>query len=294
MEKRVNDSEALVAYLDLLGYSDLVCKKEDANIYYDAIKTAISRWHQFLNKHEYNIGEVVKSNISLKVVSDTFVIVLNHQKVLSEMNDDSNAMRSIVLMIFSVLVSFLVQDCMRTTELLFRGAIVKGPYYYRDFENLEGSSFIFSKTFCDAVNLEKNIADVPRILFDRSALEEIDDISILLFKKHRPDGVLLRDKDGLYHLNIYASIFSHEALVSILKDIVIILEKNIKNNKSLNILRKYIWFANYHNDLVQGIIESKSAFSDFKEIKDNQPSILIKIPKKHNEKTRAKRDTLLN
>ena len=125
MKEMINSSEALVAYLDMLGYSDLVRKKDGANIYYGAIDAAISRWRQFLDNHQYNIGDIVKRNISFKVVSDTFVIVLDHQKVLLEADGDSNAIRSIILMIFSVLVSFLVQDCMRATGLLLLGQIKK-------------------------------------------------------------------------------------------------------------------------------------------------------------------------
>ena len=277
MKEMINSSEALVAYLDMLGYSDLVRKEDGANIYYGAIDAAISRWRQFLDNHQYNIGDIVKRNISFKVVSDTFVIVLDHQKVLLEADGDSNAIRSIILMIFSVLVSFLVQDCMRATGLLFRGAIVKGQYYYRGFDNLEGSCFIFSRAFCEAAELEKNTASMPRIVFDKSVLEGMD-ISILLFKKHRPDGALLRDKDGLYYLNIYASIFSHIALASILREVASILKKNIENVKTSKVLCKHIWFANYHNDLVHGIIESGAAVPSFKEIKENQVSMLIEIP----------------
>jgi len=277
MKVTINSSEALVAYLDMLGYSDLVWTKDGANIYYGAIDAAISRWRQFLDNHQYNIGDIVKRNISFKVVSDTFVIVLDHQKVLTEADGDSNALRSTVLMIFSALVSFLVQDCMRATGLLFRGAITKGQYYYKEFDNLEGSSFIFSKAFCEATELEKNTASMPRIVFDKSVLEGME-ISILLFKKHRPDGALLRDDDGLYYLNIYASIFSHTALASILREVTSITIKNIENAKTQEIMRKHIWFANYHNGLVRGIIDSGAAIPSFKEIMENQTSMIVAIP----------------
>ena len=278
MKGIINSSEALVAYLDMLGYSDLVRKKDGANIYYGAIDAAIYRWQQFLNTHEYNIGEIVKRNISFKVVSDTFVIVLDHQKALLELDGDSNAIRSIVLMIFSTLVSFLVQDCMRSTGLLFRGAVTKGQYYYKEFDSLEGSSFIFSRAFCDAADLEKRTANMPRILFDKSVLEGMD-ISMLLFRKHRPDGALLRDNDGLYYLNIYASVFSHTALAPILREVASILKRNLESVKTPEVLRKHIWFANYHNDLVRGIIDSEAAIPSLNEIKENQASMLVEIPK---------------
>ena len=277
MEKFVNSSETLVAYLDMLGYSDLVRREGASNIYYGAIDAAIARWRQFVDNHQYNIGAVVKNNTTFMVVSDTFVITLDHQRVLSELDGDSSALRGIVLMIFLVLVSFLVQDCMRATGLMFRGAITKGQYFYKEFENLEGSSFIFSKAFIEAADLEKNTANMPRILVDKSVLEGMD-ISILLFKKHRPDGALLRDRDGLHHLNIYASVFSHTALASILREVAAIVKRGIETFKDPQVLRKHIWFANYHNDLVRGIMESEAAIPSLKEIKDNQTSMLIEVP----------------
>ena len=277
MKKTINSSETLVAYLDMLGYSDLVRREDAANIYYGAIDAAIVRWRQFVDNHQYNIGAIVKSNITFEVVSDTFVITLDHQKVLSELDGDSSALRGIVLMIFLVLVSFLVQDCMRATGLMFRGAITKGQYYYKEFENLEGSSFIFSKAFIDAANLEKNTANMPRILVDKSVLEGMD-VSILLFKKHRPDGALLRDKDGLHHLNIYASVFSHTALASILREVAAMVKRGIDTVKDPQVLRKHIWFANYHNDLVIGLMESGAAIPSLNAIKDNQSLMLIEIP----------------
>ena len=277
MKKTINSVETLVAYLDMLGYSDLVRREGASNIYYGAIDAAIVRWRQFVDNHQYNIGAVVKSNVTFEVVSDTFVITLDHQKVLSELDGDSSALRGIVLMIFLVLVSFLVQDCMRATGLMFRGAITKGQYYYKEFENLEGSSFIFSKAFIEAANLEKNTANMPRILVDKSVLENMD-VSILLFKKHRPDGALLRDKDGLYHLNIYASVFSHTALASILREVAVLIKRGLETINAPRVVCKYIWFANYHNDLVRGIIDSEAAIPSLKEIKENQASMLIEIP----------------
>ena len=89
---------------------------------------------------------------------------------------------------------------------------------------------------------------------------------------------LLRDKDGLYHLNIYASVFSHTALASILREVAVLIKRGLETINAPRVVCKYIWFANYHNDLVRGIIDSEAAIPSLKEIKENQASMLIEIP----------------
>jgi len=270
---KINSSQALVAYLDILGYSDLV-NREYANICYGVIDSSIFRWHNYLEKHKHNLGQVVRRHINLQVMSDSFVIIFNEEAALSEEGSESS--RQLFLMIFLTLISYLVQDCMRGLKHLFRGAIVRSQYYQQKFANLDNATFVFSKALCEAHKLEKNIASVPRILIDKSVLEGFD--FSLLCKESRPDRELLRDNDGLYHLNLYSSMFNDTALAPILREVAGIVKKAIENTKDIVILRKYVWFANYHNNLVRGIIDSEAAIPSFEKIKNDQGAMLVKIP----------------
>lgn len=275
MKETINSSEALIAYLDILGYSDLVASGEYANVYYAAINTSISRWRQFVERHKYDLGKIVQQHVTLEIMSDAFIVTLDQQAALSE--SESENTKQIILMIFFTLISYLVQDCTRAIKHLFRGAIVKGQHYRRNFESLEGGTFIFSKALYEAYYLERNIAHVPRILVDKSVLEGVD-IS-LLCKESRPDRELLRDDDGFYHLNIYGSMFDDTALAPILQEVASIVRANIEQgNAQPNHRQKYVWFANYHNAVIRDIIESKAAIPSFEEIKAKRQEMLIEIP----------------
>jgi len=280
-KQKINSSDALVAYLDILGYSELIKISEYANICYGAIDAALYRWNQYLETHKYNVGEAVKRHVKLQIMSDTFIVVLNQQAILFDEGSDDSALRYNILMIFLALISFLVQDSMRQIRRLFRGAIVRGKHYQQRYENLEGSTFIFSEALCDAYGLEQGIANMPRILIDKSILSMLRKSEIdLLCKENRPDRELIRDSDGFHYLNIYTSIVNNTALASILRETASIVKSNLKKQYPPDIIRKYVWFANYHNKFVLHVIRSNAPASIpcFNEIKGMQQEMLIEIP----------------
>lgn len=279
---KINSSESLIAYLDVLGYSELVKSGEPANFCYGAIDAALARWNQYLATHQYNVGGIVKRHVTLQVLSDTFVVALNQEAVLLEEGADNSALRWNILMIFLALISFLVQDCMRQIKFLFRGVIVIGKHYQQNYESLEGSTFIFSEALCSAHELAESIANVPRILVDKSTLSTLREKDIeLLCKESRPDRELIRDNDGFYYLNIYTSIVGNTALASILREVASIVSVNLRKQSASGIVGKYIWFANYHNAFIRHVITSNASASIpcFAEISDSQNEMLIEIPK---------------
>ncbi|MDD5269936.1 MAG: hypothetical protein PHE80_01965 [Candidatus Omnitrophica bacterium] len=279
---KINSSDALVAYLDVLGYSEMVKSGKAANFTQAEIDSALFRWNDYLTKHKYNIGASVKDHISIQVLSDTFIIVLDQEAILRDEGADSPALRWQILMIILTLVSYLVQDCMRQIKCLFRGAIVRGKHYQEGYKNLEGSTFIFSEALCDAHRLERDIASVPRILVDKSILSTLGEKEIaLLSRENRPDRELARDNDGIYYLNIYAPMAGHTALFSILGHVASIVADNLKRQSIPGIVRKYVWFANFHNRFIDNLLKSNahpSSVPCLEEIKSKQKNVLIVIP----------------
>lgn len=277
MKKEVNSSDCLVAYLDMLGYRDRVMTTDAANFLFAPIDSALGRWHNYIEK-EWGLVKsgVYKTCISIEVLSDAFVIVFDRQRLLNEYTD-IESFRSIILNVFLTLISYLLQDCIRGTGLLFRGSIVRGQYYQRQFENLENGNFIFSRGLIKAYEIAEKIADVPRIIVDSSAFEGVD-ASALLIKKYNPYSALLRDNDGLYILNIYASIVTDRNLASaIFHNVADILNDKIKQHKeNLHILRKYAWFGNYHNEIVNYLITEDGR--QYIELKEKKESLLITLP----------------
>ena len=147
---------------------------------------------------------------------------------------------------------------------------------------MKGSTFIFSEALCNAYELEQHVANMPRILVDDTILNSLGEKEIaLLCKESNPDRELLRDDDGLYYLNIYTSMVNNDALAAILQGVASIIRSNIEKHYPINIRRKYIWFANYHNAFVNHVIKSnaRASIPCFEEIKGKQYEMLIEIPK---------------
>ncbi len=261
MSEKINSTNALVAYLDILGYSQLIKSGEYANIAYAAIDSSIFRWHAYLDKTKFNLGGMVRDHLGIQMISDTFIVTLDLQKAIPESDDSSAGFKNIILNIFFELISYLIQDCMRGLKLPIRGAVVCGKYYSQEFSSLKKNAFIFSEALVDAHNLAENVADVPRVLIDKSVMAYMYPIRIT---STRPDREILYDVDGLPYLNIYSSIFTDEALIPILQGISVVIKSNLEKNKDkLEILRKYHWFANFHNKIVNEIIavyRNKAAF----------------------------------
>ncbi|MBF0522221.1 MAG: hypothetical protein HQL24_04095 [Candidatus Omnitrophica bacterium] len=278
MKKEVNSSDCLIAYLDMLGYRDRVMTTDEANFLFAPIDSALKRWRDYIEKSELGKSGVFRTCVSVEVLSDAFVIVFDRQRFLGG-DEERDPLRVIILNVFLTLISYLLQDCIRGTGLLFRGAVVRGQYYQRQFENLDGGNFIFSRGLIKAYEMAENIADVPRIIVDSSAFEGID-VDTLCLKKHRPDSSLLRDEDGLYSLNIYASVATDYYLApTILRNVVDILNNKVREHKeNLHVLRKYAWFANYHNKIVNCLMAEDGWQRYYMELKEKKESLLIVLP----------------
>jgi len=276
MREKINSTNALVAYLDILGYSQLIKSGEYANIAYRAIDSSIFRWIAYADRKKFNIGALVREHLRLQIISDSFIVILDFQKIISEHGEDSRVFENIVLMNFLDLISYLIQDCMREIKLPIRGAIVCGKYYSQEFQSLRKNNFIFSEALVNAYKLAEEMADVPRVLIDKSVLSYMIPTRI---SGIRPDREILCDVDGLHYLNIYSSIFTDEALIPILRGISAVINHNSeKNQNDPKILRKYRWFANFHNKIVNEIIAVYKNDPGLKIQTEELEAVIIDIP----------------
>lgn len=274
--KAINCKDCFVAYLDILGYSESINKQQSALAYYNAIDSAISRWSKKIDR-EFKTRTILR-NLSLEVLSDSFIVVLDYQRVIKEIKLGKHG-SDILSGVFLGLIAYLIQDCIRGLNLLFRGAVVRGHYYQREFKNLRGGSFIFSQGFCQAYKFSEENADVPRILVEESFL------ACCHFKawqcgEKNPAGLLLRDNDGLYYLNIYSaaiSVSDADFTKKILLGIAKVIKKSLKKYyfDEIEIRRKWVWFANYHNSMIKRFSECDDPFA--KKLHNSCKSLLIKI-----------------
>jgi hypothetical protein len=261
--KIVNSPRCLIAYFDILGYRKMVQNIKKADVCLNAIDSSISGWI----KKKGNSGSVIIDEVSVSMISDSFIVALDLTKGKSLPNgklSKKDIERTRVLMFLS-LVSYLVQDLSLAIGHFFRGAIVCGKYYQNRFKSINTSNFIFSEGLCSAHDLGEEIADVPRIILDDSVLK-------LFSAKKLSVNYALQDRDGLYYLNIYQRLlYSNSArdVARILRGFFGLLKKALdkhefrkkRNDHKIKeyrrIRRKCAWFANYHDEMIDQIIQRK-------------------------------------
>jgi hypothetical protein len=194
-----NYEERLLAFVDLLGWSERIHQTTDDQAAFD-IARVIARMlrqpaeeyreqiehfaqlpEEFLAqlRREFN-GPLTPAFTKASHFSDTIVL-------------SCPAEASIAWVVFVPRVQRLCAELLRK-EQLTRGAIVRGPLYHDDGGDIFGPALI------DAHVLESKVAYYPRILIDDSALGCIEDERLRRFCR-----TVRTDKDGLRYLDILGS-----------------------------------------------------------------------------------------
>lgn len=253
-EERTNDSppalgQAIVAFIDILGYSKLVerlINDFDAIKYIEDLldKTSIGFIETIREKlsipepyHEYSI-ELVRA-INVNFISDTILVTLPLSKTKIP-SPDFNEKEILFHCVFFYLrfIGFFSTMFMAKTGLVLRGGISMGPHY----ENQHGASlFIFSQAYLNACRLEKK-ANFPRILIDKELF--------LLLKKLPLDEIsnFFYDDEGEKCLDIYAHFERIASYRSVLEEIKKGLSLNLlQNREKKSALAKLLYFVKFHN-----------------------------------------------
>ena len=256
----IDAPEALVAYLDILGYKAAINNQSvDKLIYYKAIDDMVSGLNAIPMYSGFKEIIKIKNYISVNIFSDSIIFVFDQANFHKfELRSDGIITSAALFNIFAYLISFFVHDCLRQINHLCRGAIVRGQCYRRELENLAGNHFIFSKALCDAHTNAESIADTPRILVHNSVLQAINDVAVLFCRNANPQNSLLIDSDGLYYLNVYKCFLDNpKAAFSTSRCLAEILKQCLKNNNDppyYRHRRKWNWFIKYHNDMMSKMV----------------------------------------
>lgn len=259
MPEKVNNSNTLVAYLDLLGYAKLVEEASEPERYYKIINDELNIFDRFMDADgvepaQRKSAEITRKYFSLNVWSDSFFITLDQEGLCKE----EGVSKEVVIWRFLAIISALTQRIFCSTQLLLRGSIIQGQYYQQRFDGFGRSDFIYSKALCEAVYLEENIVDTSRIIIDQKLAQEFINYRTAFYFNKSYHSQLLQDLDGLFYLNIYWWVIHiKEKRIDMLIEAKNILEDNIKNYRhNLPIVRKWIWFANYHNEMISRLQSS--------------------------------------
>ena len=202
-------SNHVIAYLDILGATDLICKDNDFSF--------LNHLNMFMEDAIEESGGGIfpkEEDIFVKIFSDNIVLAIE-LKENDERRDDK------IATLFNT-VANIYNEIFRYGYLM-RGAIVKGEFFHNNI-------IVYGKGHVQAVKLEEKEAIYPRILVQKE------------LSKSLPQN-LLQDRDGWNILNIFQFSESFDHL-SFKFELLKMLKKNKDND---HIKAKIMWMINYFN-----------------------------------------------
>jgi hypothetical protein len=250
--------EYLIAYLDILGFSDLV---ENANT-----RKAKKNIEDMLNlvqgiSEQFNKKRIKNCYINLKVlaISDTIIISTPYK--------DKN-----IRFLFAA-VSALAYQLVFFNKLLLRGGVAKGELKHQ-------GNLIYGKAYLRACKLEKE-AIYPRIIVDKNLIEDLYNKKIL--EKHNfgisafsePSSLWIEhDNDSNYFIDFLCDSFfrggtndtERNLSLSLTEFCIKNFKKFIQENKTKYaenkfILAKYDWLENYFNSNAEPFLKMQQELS---------------------------------
>lgn len=241
--------QAIVAFIDILGYGELVERLINNLDGIKGIEDVLQKTSVGLIKamksmlaipdaYQEYYRELIRA-IDVKFISDTILVTLHLAKTKIPFPDFKQDER-----LFHCIHLYLRHICMFSTMfigktgLVLRGGISMGPHYEKQYDS---SIFLFSQAYLNACRLEKE-AKFPRILIDKELFA--------YFKSFPPDDIsnFFYDDEGEKCLNVYAHFDRVASSHSILRDIRTGIIRNIvQNDRKKRALENLLYFSKFHN-----------------------------------------------
>lgn len=230
-----NYKDSYVAFLDVLGFKEMVHNKEDKKLttYFNAVNQVITGLRNIIKKQ--NIGYIV--------ISDSIILTLS--KALDVHSDIEN-LRQLCIAIRRIQLELAIND------IWLRGAVTSGQTYFDQTNNQ-----IVGPAYINAYLLEDELAVFPRVILDNKLLSDLDFENSDQFIITINDGD--DDKNVLYDWRKNISVSKHTIeqdvplFIDYLSDILDVQESlhrvinNIKSSMYSNtrIFKKFRWVADY-------------------------------------------------
>jgi hypothetical protein len=248
--------KAIVAYVDILGYKDLVERvigkpelvKRMEGLFYGVSVDAVRKLGEMdlkdvANESDTEIQEYFKKvvdTIQVRCIADSFIFTLPVSTINFSCRecDVNTTVGNCIETYFSVMTICTSLFIAKMGHLL-RGGISIGNHYESERAH---QLFVFSEAHNKAVTLEKKTAD-PRILVDELLLQYLEEISY-----PNIDKFFYKDEDGYYCFDIYSAqrywSDKERTLTDIKEGVTLSMEHNFNNVRELD---KLLYFARYHN-----------------------------------------------
>jgi len=231
----MNYEERVVAFIDILGFTDAVNKTVEENN-----GKEIERIDNFLDEIRYQLLKDKYLPIKKSEIKDRVVSQFSDSVIISYLKDNS---------IYNILhdIYFL---CVMALEkrFLFRGAVVYGKVIHTDTDT---NKKLFGPAFLKAYDLERHQAKFPRIIIDDNILDIIKNNYSECADSDSKYNNLLKiipcDFDGKRYINYIDKLYTGAGVgvkeeqehYEWVCEIIRIMKEKI--NKDDNVKCKYLW-----------------------------------------------------
>jgi len=257
MNENLKYEKRIIAFIDILGFSELIKESEKNPATLEKIYEVIDYFKNWEKPESWNLKTIeieedaqkkglanfdLSNKSTCTCFSDSIIVSIKIS------DGDINAILSTLIANISYIGSYIIQK-----GILFRGAITIGNIIHKD------NGIILGQGFIDAYNLESKLATFPRIVVSDKLIKELN--YPLEAKKNRYPyhQYLTRDKDGCIGFNQlkYFEVVQSwtEMKEAILKDALdktrkVIIEGLDYSFELPSVHSKYQWLKNEYNNLI--------------------------------------------
>lgn len=263
--------DAIVAYIDVLGYGDFISWLSNNKQESELTKVAESLYKQIthcLKEIESIKDALVETypddkdylsnlfkSIDIRLISDTILFILRLPDAARRTPARKDGVFNPLTDPAALFLQFILFFCptfIKNTGFLLRGAIAKGYHDLKDFGSIAPGAFIFSAAYVKAFYMEKEIAVTPRIILEQDIVNHLKSIKFSL-----NDYSYIDPDDERYCLDIYHFIcpqsrkFVQDLKEAIVYNTLYILPRKDDPVKKQKVRDKLKYFAAYHNEKVR-------------------------------------------
>lgn len=258
-------SERLVAFIDILGFRDLLDRSVESEDIAENLHNALKRIMELKKENEFNsyydYESYYESCVEISTFSDSIAI---------SYPIDYKGGLFLILCDLAHLQLDLAQQ-----GVLIRGGITIGQLYHKD-------DIIYGPAFIEAYNLEHKKAIYPRIIIEEDKLFDgiikTKNCSDIELEIEYFESCLNKDEDGFFYLDILrqaSEVNDYYDLLAQFKKIIVLGLECSSGEDSIG--SKYKWLKKYFNEVINECVDNTPCKdnSNISELKEKFLKLII-------------------
>lgn len=270
MNPNLKYEKRIIAFIDILGFSELIKDSEQNPATFEKIYEVINYFKNWEKPENWNLKTIeIEEDAQMKGLA---IFDLSNKSTCTCFSDsiivsikitdgDISALLSTLIANISFIGAYIIQK-----GILIRGAITIGNIIHQD------NGIILGQGFIDAYNLESKLATFPRIIVSEKLINELNYLIETKSNRYPYHQYLTRDKDGCIGFNQlkYFEVIQSwtDMNEDILKDALdktrkVIIEGLDYSFELPSVHSKYLWLKNEYNSLIILSDNIKKPIKDF-------------------------------